>query len=62
MNFQGRAKTPIGTKKRTGETSPESGIWKVDDRYDTTTAPIAKGNTFPPYKGKAVYWVLIQYA
>ncbi len=52
----------MGTKKRTGETCPESGVWKVDDLYETTTAPIAKGNVFPPYKGKAVTWVLIQYA
>jgi len=56
------ARTPIGTKCKTGEKCPESGIWKVDDRWDTTTAPIAKGNVFPPYKGKAVTWILTQYA
>ena len=27
-----------------------------------TTAPIAKGNIMPPYAGRAVVWVLIQYA
>jgi hypothetical protein len=62
MNILSGGKTPIGTRKRTSEICPESGIWKVDDVYDTTTAPIAKGNVFPPYKGKAVYWKLIQYA
>lgn len=55
------AKAPIGTRKRTGETCPESGVWRSDD-YPSTTAPIAKGNTFPPHNGKAVYWILIQYA
>lgn len=62
MDYDVRGKTPLGTKKRTGETCPESGVWKVDDLYDSTTAPIAKGNTFPPYKGKAVTWALIRYA
>ncbi len=62
MNYFASGKVPLGTKKRTGETCPESGVWKVDDLYDSTTAPIAKGNTFPPYKHKAVIWVLIQYA
>lgn len=55
-------KTPIGTRKRTGEVCPESGVWKVEDPIDSTTAPIAKGNIFPPYRGKAVIWILIQYA
>lgn len=52
---------PIGTKARTGEKCPESGIWKVDG-YPTTTAPIAINNVMPPYDGKAVVWKLIQYA
>jgi hypothetical protein len=55
------SKAPIGTTGRTGEKCPESGIWKVLDT-PSTTAPIAKGNTFPPYNGKAVTWKLIQYA
>ena len=52
---------PIGTTARTGEKCPESGIWKVIGS-PSTTAPIAKGNTMPPYGGKAVTWKLIQYA
>jgi hypothetical protein len=52
---------PIGTEARTGENCPESGVWKVKSQ-PTTTAPIAKGNTMPPYDDKAVVWVLIQYA
>lgn len=62
MSLYMTSKTPIGTRKRTGEICPESGVWKVDDPIYTTTAPIAKGNVFPPYRGRAVYWILIQYA
>jgi len=52
---------PIGTEARTGDICPESGVWRVKSQ-PTTTAPIAKGNKMPPYNGKAVVWVLIQYA
>jgi hypothetical protein len=55
------AKKPIGTRARTGEVCPESGVWKVEG-YPTTTAPIAKGNRMPPYGGRSVSWILIQYA
>jgi hypothetical protein len=55
------AKVPVGTKCRTGEVCPESGVWKVEGT-PSTTAPIAKGNRMPPYDNKAVTWVLIQYA
>jgi hypothetical protein len=61
MNYMSN-RAPIGTKASTGHKCPESGVWKVDDRFDTTTAPIAKGNTMPPYKGKAVTWILTAYA
>ncbi|MCH7693834.1 MAG: hypothetical protein IID50_10365 [Proteobacteria bacterium] len=54
-------RAPIGTTAKTGEICPESGVWKVVGN-PTTTAPIAKGNRMPPYKGKAVTWKLIQYA
>jgi hypothetical protein len=43
---------------RTGQKCPVSGVWKVDHPTETTTAPIAKGNVMPPYKNKAVTWVL----
>lgn len=52
---------PIGTTATTGQKCPESGVWKVVGN-PTTTAPIAEGNTMPPYNGKAVTWQLIQYA
>jgi hypothetical protein len=55
------ARKPIGTEARTGEICPESGVWKVKGPR-STTAPIAKGNTMPPYDGRAVTWVLISYA
>ncbi len=52
---------PLGTTARTGEKCPESGVWEVVGT-PSTTAPIAKGNTMPPYNGKAVTWRLKQYA
>ena len=55
------SKKPIGTKAKTGEKCPESGVWKVVGE-PSTTAPIAEDNTMPPYKGNAVTWELISYA
>lgn len=52
---------PLGTTARTGQTCPESGVWKVVGT-PTTTAPIAKGNTMPPYRNKSVTWKLTAYA
>ena len=52
---------PLGTTARTGEKCPESGVWKVVGT-PTTTAPIAKGNTMPPYAGTSVTWKLIRKA
>ena len=54
------SKLPIGTKSRTGENCPESGIWRPEG--ESETAPIAKGNRMPPYKLKAVVWILIMHA
>ena len=56
-----KSKTPVGTRCKTGQICPESGVWKVAG-HPTTTAPIAKGNKFPPYDGKSVYWRLTKYA
>ncbi len=61
MNTTTTTRVPLGTKARTGENCPESGVWKVDGS-PTTTAPISKGNRMPPYNDKAVVWSLIQYA
>jgi hypothetical protein len=55
------ARKPLGTRVATGQICPESGVWKVES-IPSTTAPIAKGNVMPPYAGRAVVWVLIQYA
>lgn len=52
---------PLGTKARTGQSCPGSGVWKVVG-YPSTTAPIARSNTMPPYNNKAVTWELIQHA
>ncbi len=54
-------KAPLGTTAKTGEKCPESGVWTVVGT-PSTTAPIAKGNTMPPYAGKAVTWKLTAYA
>lgn len=56
-----RGKVPLGTRQRTGEVCKESGIWKADS-YPSTTIPLAKTNIFPPYRGKAVVWILILHA
>ena len=52
---------PIGTTASTGQTCPESGVWRVVG-VPSTTAPIAKGNRMPPYGGNGVTWVLAAYA
>ena len=52
---------PLGTTARTGEKCPESGVWQVVGT-PTATAPIAKGNTMPPYAQRAVTWKLTQHA
>lgn len=57
----GTKRVPIGTKAKTGTACPESGVWRVDSN-PSTTAPIARHNIMPPYRGVAVYWTLIQYA
>lgn len=54
-------RAPIGTTARTGQSCPESGVWRVVGT-PTTTAPIAKGNRMPPYNGQAVTWQLTQHA
>lgn len=54
-------KKPLETKARTGESCPESGVWKVMGTL-STTAPISEGNRMPPYNGQAVTWELTQYA
>jgi hypothetical protein len=61
LNISLMSKSPIGTTAKTGETCPESGIWKVVGN-PSTTAPISKGNKMPPYDGKAATWQLTQYA
>ena len=52
---------PVGTTARTGEKCPESGVWRPRVA-NATTAPIAKGNVMPPYRGQAVTWVLERHA
>lgn len=61
MSVLAANRVPIGTTASTGHKCPESGVWKVQGT-PSTTAPIAKGNIMPPYGGKAVTWILTQYA
>ena len=61
MGYPQRKKVPLGTRAKTGERCPESGVWKVDGT-PSTTAPIAEGNRMPPYSGRAVTWILKSYA
>lgn len=56
-----RKKWPLGTRQRTGEKCKESGVWKSESS-PSTTGPFAEGNKFPPYRGRAVVWILIRYA
>jgi hypothetical protein len=55
------SKLPLGTTRTTGQTCPESGIWKALST-PSTTIPLSEGNQFPPYNNKSVTWELIQYA
>lgn len=55
------SKVPLGTTRKTGEKSPESGIWKAEHDL-STTIPLSKGETSPLYNNKAVVWKLISYA
>ena len=52
---------PLGTTARTGEKCRESGVWEAQSS-PSTTAPIAEGDTMPPYRNAAVTWKLIAYA
>ena len=56
-----KMKTPLGTKIKTGEKCPESGVWKALST-PSTTIPLAKNNVAPPYANMAVTWSLQQYA
>ena len=59
--YTSTTRVPLGTKRKTGEKCPESGVWEAVST-PSTTIPLAKGNVFPPYNNKAVFWTLIQYA
>ncbi len=54
-------KTPLGAIRNTGDICPESGVWATMTT-PSTTAPIARGDRFPPYRGQAVRWQLKAYA
>ena len=55
-------RSPIGTVQKTGQKCIESGKWAVVNVTPSTTAPIAKGNIFPPYRNQSVSWKLTAYA
>jgi hypothetical protein len=49
----------IGTLITIGHKCPESGVWKVLGILTKVTAPLAKGDTMPPYCGFAVSRVCV---
>jgi hypothetical protein len=68
-----RMRVPLGTERSTGHACPETGIWQAQvalrtgdiphgNGTDPRSAAIAVTNIFPPYRGNAVRWRLIQYA
>ncbi len=59
MVYTTAARKPLGTTAKTGQDCPESGLWRPGT--NGTTAPIARGNTIPPYAGQAVTWTLVQH-
>lgn len=54
-----RQPPPPWNHRANGRECPESGVWQVVGT-PTATAPIAKGNTMPPYAQRAVTWKLTQ--
>lgn len=52
-----KSKNHVGMQCKTGTICPESGVWRSEST-PSTTIPLAKGNRFPPYGGKAVTWIL----
>ena len=68
------ATAAIGTRFKTGQTSPVNGIYIFDGYADGTTAPsptseervipLSRGETFPPVRSanKAAFWKLQRYS
>jgi len=66
--------TAIGSRHRTGETCPASGVYRFDGYLDGTSSPsptadereiaLSKGETFPPIRSssKACWWKLVRKA
>ena len=54
-------KKPFGTKVRSGELCPESGIWRSVTTPSKSTS-IAQGRTMPQYRARNIHWKLIRYS
>jgi hypothetical protein len=48
----------IGTKVRTGNICPISGIWRVPNESASDT-PVVEGKVMPTYNGQDVTWELV---
>ena len=48
----------IGTKVRTGDICPVTGIWRVP-KVSASEAPVVKGKVMPTYSGHDVVWILV---
>lgn len=53
--------TTIGMTGKTGEKCPVSGVWKWLGT-PSTTIPLSKGETFPPYNNQSGTWQLVSFA
>ena len=51
----------LGTIRTTGQTCPESRVWKALPN-PSTTIPLSTDETFPPYNNQKVTWELMRYA
>ena len=53
-------KKPLGTIARTGESCPEDGIWKTQEK-PTTSIQFIKNIKMPGIQGRPMIWKLVQY-
>jgi hypothetical protein len=49
----------LGTRLRTGDVCPQTGIWRVL-KVAASSTPVLQGKPMPPYGGRSVMWELIQ--
>lgn len=60
MKVLNKFRLPLGTRRRTGEVCPETGVWKAMEPT-SPPSPLKRGDILPPYTGKRVTWMLVHY-